>query len=123
MEESFAEQIVPGTFIRVQAEALIAPKGVSFGNVGIVCTAAAATGVTDAMSVTHILSSLEDAGKIYGAADAFSAGTLNLMRALPLLFNNGARTVYSHALATGADQAAFGVAVAELLKEDRKSVV
>ena len=35
MEENFAEQIVPGTFIRVQAEGLIAPKGVSFGNVGI----------------------------------------------------------------------------------------
>ena len=44
MEENFAEQIVPGTFIRVQAEGLIAPKGVSFGNVGIVGTAAAATG-------------------------------------------------------------------------------
>lgn len=118
MEDTFAEQIVPGTFIRVQSEGLIAPKGVSFGNVGIVGTAAAANGVTDAIGATHILSSLEDAGKVYGAADALSAGTLNLMRALPLLFNNGARTVYSHGLAAGADQTAFGTAVAELMKED-----
>ena len=28
MEEAFAEQIIPGTFIRVLSEGLIAPKGV-----------------------------------------------------------------------------------------------
>lgn len=118
MEDSFAEQIVPGTFIRVQSEGLIAPKGVSFGNVGIVGTAAAANGVTDAIGVTHILGSMEDAAKFYGPADALSGGTLNLMRGLALLFANGARTVYSHALATGANTAAFTGGVAELLKED-----
>lgn len=118
MEDSFAEQIVPGTFIRVQSEGLIAPKGVSFGNVGIVGTAAAAQGVTDAIGVTHILGSMEDAAKFYGPADALSGGTLNLMRGLALLFANGARTVYAHALATGANQAAFTGGVNELLKED-----
>lgn len=118
MEDSFAEQIVPGIFIRVQSEGLIAPKGVSFGNVGIVGTAAAAQGVTDAIGVTHILGSMEDAAKFYGPADALSAGTLNLMRGLALLFANGARTVYAHALATGANQAAFTGGVNELLKED-----
>ena len=86
MEENFAEQIVPGTFIRVQAEGLIAPKGVSFGNVGIVGTAAAATGVTDAIGQTHILGSMEDAAKLYAPSDALSAGTQNLMRGLALLF-------------------------------------
>lgn len=118
MEDSFAEQIVPGTFIRVQSEGLIAPKGVSFGNVAIVGTAAAAQGVTDAIGVTHILGSMEDAAKFYGPADALSGGTLNLMRGLALLFANGARTVYAHALATGANQAAFTGGVNELLKED-----
>ena len=93
MEENFAEQIVPGTFIRVQAEGLIAPKGVSFGNVGIVGTATAATGVSDAIGKTHILGSMEDAAKLYAPSDALSAGTQNLMRGLALLFANGARTV------------------------------
>lgn len=118
MEDSFAEQIVPGVFIRVQSEGLIAPKGVSFGNVGILGTAAAATGVTDAIGVTHILGSMEDAARFYAASDALSAGTLNLMRGLALLFANGARTVYAHALATGANQAAFTAGANELLKED-----
>jgi len=118
MEETFAEQIVPGVFVRVQAEALIAPKGVSFGNVGIVGTASAAAGVTDAIGTTHILGSLEDAGKIWAPSDALSAGTQNLMRALALLFNNGARTVYARAVAVGADQTAFETGLAELLKDE-----
>lgn len=119
MEESFAEQIVPGVFVRVLAEGLIAPKGVSFGNVGIVGTAAAATGApADALGTTHIIGSIEDAGKLYGPADALTAGTLNLMRGLQLLFANGARTVYAHGVATGATNTVFSAAVAELLKED-----
>ena len=117
MEENFAEQIVPGTFIRVQAEGLIAPKGVSFGNVGIVGTATAVAGVSDAIGKTHILGSMEDAAKLYAPSDALSAGTQNLMRGLALLFANGARTVYARAVATGSDQAAFAAAAAELLKE------
>jgi hypothetical protein len=118
MEDNFAEQIVPGSFIRVQSEGLIAPKGVSFGNVGIVGTVAPATGVTDAIGTTHIVGSMEDAAKHYAPSDALSGGTLNLMRSLALLFANGARTVYAHGLATGANQAAFTAGVAELLKED-----
>lgn len=118
MEDNFAEQIIPGAYIRVQAEALIAPKGVAFGNVGIVGTAAAAAGVTDAIGVTHILSSLEDAQRFYAPSDAFATHNLNLMRSLELMFQNGARTVYAHAVAQGANQAAFGAAATELLKDD-----
>ena len=60
MEEAFAEQIVPGTFIRVLSEGLIAPKGVSFGNVGIVGTAVAAAGApADALGATQILGGME----------------------------------------------------------------
>lgn len=117
MEDSFAEQIIPGTFVRVQAEALIAPKGVAFGNVGIVGTATGVAGVTNALGVTHILSSLEDAQKLYAPADGLVAGTMNLMRALALLFQNGASTVYAHAIATGSSQSAFAAGVAELLKD------
>jgi hypothetical protein len=90
---------------------------VSFGNVGIVGTATAATGVTDAIGKTHILGSMEDAAKLYAPSDALSAGTQNLMRGLALLFANGARTVYARAVATGSDQAAFATATADLLKD------
>lgn len=121
MEEAFAEQIVPGTFIRVLSEGLIAPKGVSFGNVGIVGTAVAAAGApAGAIGSTQILSSLEDGQKLYkfkrtGAADT---DTLNLARGLTLLFGNGARTVYARALAAGAALDDFNAAFAELRKDD-----
>ena len=38
-EDQFGEQIIPGTYIRVQAEALISAGGISAGNIGIVGTA------------------------------------------------------------------------------------
>src|SRR5260221_6435219 len=120
MEEAFAEQIVPGTFIRVLSEGLIAPKGVSFGNVGIIGTAVAAAGApATAIGSTQILSSLEDGQKLYkfkhaGAADT---DTLNLARALTLLFGNGARTVYSRALPAAATLDDYNTALAELRKE------
>ena len=121
MEEAFAEQIVPGTFIRVLSEGLIAPKGVSFGNVGIVGTAvAAADAPAGAIGSTQILSSLEDGQKLFKFAHVGPADTdtLNLARGLSLLFGNGARTVYAHALVAGALPADYAAALAELRKED-----
>jgi len=38
-ENAFAEQIVPGTYVRVLAEGLISVGGISAGNIGIVGTA------------------------------------------------------------------------------------
>jgi hypothetical protein len=118
MEESFAEQILPGTYIRVQAEALISPRGVAYGNVGIVGTAALAAGAPSVLGRTQILSSLDDARRLYLPSDAIASGNLNLMRGLELLFRNGATTVYAHALAQGATQANFATAVDELLKDE-----
>jgi hypothetical protein len=117
MEESFAEQILPGTYIRVQAEALIAPRGVASGNVGIIGTAALAPGAPTVIGTTRVLSSLDDARALYAPSDALSAGNLNLMRGLELLFRNGATTVYAHALAQGANTDAFATAASELLKD------
>lgn len=117
MEQNFAEQIVPGTFIRVQAEALIAPKGVAYGNVGIVGTAANVPD-GDALGTTQLFSSLEDAYKVYLPSDALTDGNLNLMRGMELLFHNGATTVYAQGLAQGATQQDFADAVDELLKEE-----
>lgn len=130
MESQFAEQIVPGVFVRVLAEALIAPGGVSFGNVGIIGTAAAlpppdgdddddaAPAPPDPMGRVHILSSLEDARALFAPSDALSAATMNLMRGLEILFANGASTVYAYAVAVGANQDAYGTAADELIKED-----
>ena len=118
MEDNFAEQIIPGTFIRVQAESLIAPKGVATGNVGIVGTAAKLEGGADTLNKVIVLSSLEDARKAYALSDKLADGKLNLMRSLELLFRNGATTVYVYALATGATDDDFGKGVSELLKEE-----
>jgi hypothetical protein len=113
-EDQFGEQIIPGIYVRVQAEALISAGGISAGNVGIVGTAAGGTGKT------HILSDYESARTIFGAYDNYSngAGTLNLTRGIEILFRNGARTVYAHGLDAGADQSAYTSAFNELLKDD-----
>ena len=113
-ENAFSEQIIPGTYVRVLAEGLISVGGISAGNIGIVGTSD--TGI----DVTHKLGDWESAQNAVGAYDAYAdgAGTLNLTRSLSLLFQNGARTVYAHALATGSDQAAFTSAFAEIIKED-----
>lgn len=119
METSFpSEIVVPGVFVRVQAENLITAGGVSAGNIGIVGTAAAASGVTNALNQTHILSSIADARQLYALSDAASAGTLNLMRSIEILFRSGARTVFSHAIPTSANQQAFTDAFEELAKDD-----
>ena len=111
-EDQFAEQIIPGTYIRVRADALISAGGVSAGNIGIVGTAA------NGIGATHNLSDYEAAVNALGAYDALSAATLNLTRGVEILFRSGARKVYAHALAAGADVAAFTVGFNELLKED-----
>jgi coenzyme F420-reducing hydrogenase delta subunit len=122
-EEAFAEQIVPGTFIRVLSEGLIAPKGVAFGNVGIVGTAVAAAGAPgNAIGTTHVLGGMEDAGKLFkmqrSSGTPADTSPMGLARGLGLLFANGARTVYARGLAAGADQAAFAAAVTEVMKEE-----
>ena len=119
METSFpSEIVVPGVFVRVQAENLITAGGVSSGNIGIVGTAAAADGVTNALEQTHILSSIADARQLYALSDAVSAGTLNLMRSIEILFRSGARTVFSYGVPASSNQQAFIDAFNELAKDD-----
>lgn len=119
MENAFAEQVIPGTFIRVQAENLISAGGISYGNVGIVGTAANADPGQDVLGTTQIVSSLDDARNLYAPSDPISAGTLNLMRSLELAFRAGATTMYVHALAAGATQGDFTSAIeSSLVKEN-----
>lgn len=119
MENAFAEQVIPGTFIRVQAENLISAGGISYGNVGIVGTAANADPGNDVLGSTRILSSLDDARALYAPSDPIADGTLNLMRSLEIAFRCGATTVYAHALAAGASQGDFTTAIeSSLIKEN-----
>ncbi|MBV1878720.1 MAG: phage tail sheath subtilisin-like domain-containing protein [Pseudomonadales bacterium] len=118
METSFpSEIVVPGVFVRVQAENLITAGGVSSGNIGIVGTAAAASGVTDALERTHILSSIADARDVYQVSDAMSAASMNLMRSIEILFRAGARTVYAYGVPVSSNQQTFTDGFAELAKD------
>jgi hypothetical protein len=111
-EEQFGEQIIPGTYVRVQAEGLISAGGISAGNIGIVGTAGGDNGKT------RTLSDYDTARTTFGDYDAYADGNLNLTRGLEVLFRNGARTVYAHGLEAGADQAAYTAAFNELLKDN-----
>jgi Phage tail sheath C-terminal domain len=94
MAETITEMILPGTYVEVRAEGLLAGGLISTGNIGIIGTAERGDG-----SVAT-LSSFEDARAKYGDAgewdgSAGSAGNIHLVRALQYLFNNGARTVFA----------------------------
>jgi hypothetical protein len=114
MSESFVtgDLVVPGTYVRVDSAGLIGAPAVSSGNIGIVGTASKGQGQT------RLLSSYGDAAGPFGPYDAYSAHTLNLSRALEVLYRNGAGTVYARAVAPAADQPAFEAAFQALLKED-----
>lgn len=111
---TLSELVVPGTFIGVEADALIAVGGISSGNIGIV-----GTGST-AVDETHVLSDYAGAKAAFGDYDAFNggAGTLNLTRGTEVAYRNGARIVFARAVAAGADSADFTAAFEELIKED-----
>jgi hypothetical protein len=93
MAETITETIVPGTYIEVRPEGLLAGGLISTGNVGIIGTAE--RGGTD----VSLLSSFEDARALYGDARTWEPsggeGNIHLVRALRYLFANGARTVYA----------------------------
>ncbi|MEG3839829.1 phage tail sheath C-terminal domain-containing protein [Microcoleus sp. herbarium14] len=85
--------ILPGTYIEVDAEGLIAPSGVATGNIGIVGTAS-----QGAENEVTLLSSLSEAKEIFGESDEWkdgNKGELTLVRALELIYKNGGQTVYA----------------------------
>ncbi len=92
MAEVITETIVPGTYIEVRAEGLLSVGAISTGNVGVIGTAEKGTG-----QVQRINSS-EDARARFGEDtwDASAADdNLSLVKAIKLLFDNGANTVYA----------------------------
>ncbi len=114
MESTFPAQVViPGTFIRVQADALITAGGISTGNIGIVGTA------SQGVDTTHLFSDYRTATETVGLYDADH----HLTRGLELLFRAGARTVYARGLDAAAAQNDFAAALDELVKDDVNIVV
>ena len=136
MSENFSlsELVIPGTYIRVRAEGLISVGGLSVGNVGIVGTAQRQKvdekgdpvlvdnkPVFEDISGTQILSDFDSARAFYGPYDAYDGGKgkLNLTRAIELLYQNGAKTVFARALEPGkATKNDFINAFNELAKDD-----
>jgi Phage tail sheath protein subtilisin-like domain/Phage tail sheath C-terminal domain len=114
MAETFAldSLVVPGTYVQVRAEALIAGAAVSTGNIGIVGTASTVP------SSTELLSGYAEAVTAFGAYDAFSTGNLNLSRGIELAYRNGAGVVFARAVPDDADQSDFTAAFESLIKDD-----
>jgi phage tail sheath protein FI len=114
MAETFAldSLVLPGTYVQVRAEALIAGAAVSTGNIGIVGTAGTVPGDSE------ILSGFDDATNAFGAYDAFSSGKQNLSRGLEIAYRNGAGVVFARAVAVAAAQDAYSAAFEQLLKDD-----
>jgi hypothetical protein len=86
--------ILPGTYIEVRAEGLLAGGLISTGNVGIIGTAEMGS------SGIATLSSFEEGRALFGEAGDWdrtpgSQANVHLVRALQYLFANGARTVFA----------------------------
>ncbi len=104
------EMILPGTYIEVRAEKLIAAGPISISNVAVVGTA-----TRGPLNTPISPSNIGEARELFGQYDAFenpeTAGSpLTLMRALELIYANGGRKVYAVRVAastgTGAGVAA-----------------
>jgi Phage tail sheath C-terminal domain/Phage tail sheath protein subtilisin-like domain len=94
MTETITEMILPGTYIEVRAEGLLAGGLISTGNVGILGTAE----MGDETLAT--LTNFEEARARFGDATAWDTEggddeNVHLVRALRYVFDNGASTVYA----------------------------
>jgi hypothetical protein len=105
-----AEMIIPGTYITVRAEGLISAGRIATGIVGIVGTAASGQ-----VGEPVTLSSFTEAREMFGLPDDHQqpedgAHPLTLVRALSLLYGNGASTVVAvRAASSSAAKADFAV--------------
>jgi hypothetical protein len=112
------EQILPGTYIDVLAEGLIAPGQVTVGNLGVLGTAAKGL-----LGVPTLLSSYNDAIAIFGSYDSFldpndptkrRTDSLTLVRALQIAFQQGASIVWAVRVSNAADPSKLPAAKAPL---------
>ena len=113
-----ANIILPGVYITVRDEGLISVGGVSTGNVGIVGSALEGTA-----NAVVMLGSYAEAKQTFGPKSGVDYSSANpgpdavtLLKALEILFANGASTVY--AVRAGAETAdAYGAALDMLSNE------
>jgi hypothetical protein len=95
-----AEMILPGTYIEVRAEGLIAAGAISVSNLGIVGTARRGP-----LNKVMTPSNISEAREIFGLPDAFDnpeeTTELTLVRALELAYGNGAQRVFAVRVAQG----------------------
>ena len=99
-----AEMIIPGTYIDVRAEGLISAGRIATGIVGVVGTAASGP-----VNTPVTLAGFADARDVFGLPDDFNqpedgSNPLTLVRALQLIYGNGASTVIA-VRAAGSSQA------------------
>jgi hypothetical protein len=100
MSETITEMILPGTYIEVRAEGLIAVGGISTGTIGVFGTAARGP-----VGTPVLLGSYSDAIDNFAVYDRFStangATPLTLTRTLEQIFAGGGTTVYAVRIANG----------------------
>ncbi len=108
------EMILPGTYIEVRDEKLIAPGTFATDNVGIVGTASRGRlARADDPTTVYQPANIGAAREVFGEADAFqdparAPGTaeLTLVRAMELAFANGARNIFAARVASPGGAAA-----------------
>jgi len=113
-----AEMIIPGTYIDVRAEGLISAGRIATGIVGVVGTAASGP-----VNTPVTLAGFADARDVFGLPDDFAqpedgSNPLTLVRAVQLIYGNGASTVIA-VRAAGSSQASATYA----LRSDKGEVV
>jgi len=108
MSEAIAEMVLPGTYIEVRSEGLIAVGSIATGNVGIVGTAARGP-----LNTVVPLGGAAEAMDVFGPPDLVSAPAhgegqpaLSLVRALQGVFAGGGSTIYAVRIAGGTPTAA-----------------
>jgi hypothetical protein len=106
MSETIAEMVLPGTYIEVRAEGLIAVGSIATGNVGLVGTAAKGP-----LGVAVPIGSVAEAIDVFGPADQVSApaeaaAPLSLVRAMQQVFSGGGSNLYAVRIAGGTPTAA-----------------
>jgi hypothetical protein len=102
MSEAIAEMVIPGTYIEVRAEGLIAVGAIATGNIGIVGTAAKGP-VDDAVAIGSFGEAIDAFGAYDPIGDPIVADApLTLVRALEQTYAGGARNVFAVRAANGA---------------------
>ena len=117
MSESIAEMVIPGTYIEVRAEGLIAVGAIATGNIGIVGTASRGP-----VAQVQAVGSLGEAIDVFGLPDSFTdprvaTHALTLVRTLEQAFGSGARNVLAVRAANGSATAA-GLAIKSAGNQD-----